>query len=114
MTQVRAYFREPRNLESFIGEARRMIADGAELEAVWTYLRATGVDLSDSITVTVELTGVVRREAKWAVCHSATWSDWFPAIVELHDSIEHALHQLAEEEPGSVIINSGSPTESSR
>lgn len=46
------------------------------------------------------------------VCHSVTWSDRFPAIVQLRDSIEHALHQLAEEGPGSVNPGPGVPAES--
>jgi hypothetical protein len=105
---IASYRPEPRDLEPFITEARRMRACGEELERVWAYLRENGIDLSDSITVTVEITGVARREAKQMVCHSQTWSDMFPAIVQLHDSVEQALNEIATEEPGVISTHAES------
>jgi hypothetical protein len=114
MDLIASYAPEPRDLTPYMVEARRMLSDGAELEAVWTYLRANEVLLSESITVTVELTGVARRDAKWMVCHSQTWSDMLPSIEQLHDSFERALVQIAEEEPNLVTFRSGEAAELKR
>jgi len=114
MTMLRSYPVEPRDLEPYITAARRMLDEGEDLETVWRYLRDNGCDIGESIDVTVKSTGMIRREAKWAVCHSATWSDVFPDIVRLHDSIEQALIQITEEEPDVVTYRSGLSAESSR
>ena len=112
MPVIASYTPEPIDLEPFIAEARRMIAGGADLEAVWGYLRQQEIWLSDSITVTVEITGVARRNAKRMVCHSQTWSDLFPSIVQLHDDLHQGLTQLAQEDPDTVSYRSGAPAES--
>jgi hypothetical protein len=114
MTLIRSYRLEPRDLQPFVDAARGLLNEGKDLETVWHELRHRGCDISDSIAVTMSVTGMIHREAKWAVCHSETWSDIFPAIVRLHDSIEQALIQIAEEEPGAITVNSGAPAESTR
>ena len=114
MTVIRSYPVEPRDLEPLIDVGRRMLDEGHDLEAVLRYLRDNGCDIGDSIDATLLLTGMIRREAKWAVCHSATWSDVFPAIVQLHDDIERALVQLAEEEPATFSYTSGTRTDSAK
>jgi len=114
MTLIASYTPDPIDLEPFLAEARRMIVDGADLEAVWGFLRRNEIWLSDSITVTVELTGVARRDAKWMVCHSQTWSDMLPSIVQLHDSAEQALNEIAEEDSGFISNRSGSHAASAR
>jgi hypothetical protein len=114
MAVIRSYVLEPRDLEPFIREARNLLADGQDFESVLRHLRESGCDLSDSISVTMSVTGKIHRDAKMAVCYSETWRDWFPAIVSLHDSLERALVQLAEEEPELVSFRSGPSEESSR
>jgi hypothetical protein len=114
MTLVRSYHREPRDLEPFIKDARNILAEGHDLESVLRHLRENGCDISDSIRVTMSVTGKIHRDAKMAVCYNDTWRDWFPAIVSLHDSLDRALAQLAEEEPELISFKSGPTEESSR
>ncbi|MEA2514039.1 MAG: hypothetical protein QOJ59_3526 [Thermomicrobiales bacterium] len=85
MNLIASYAPEPRDLEPFVAEARRLIAEGAELDEVCGCLRANNIWQSDSITIAVELTGVARRDAKRMVSHSKTWSDLLPVTEQLHD-----------------------------
>jgi len=80
-----------------IAIARQMLADGRTLEEVWRHLRATGRDMSDSIRVTMAITGLPPHEAKRALYLSVTWADMQPAVDRLQDEmIEAALSMGAE------------------
>jgi hypothetical protein len=106
MTLIRSYVVESRDLEPFVRVAKEMLAAHDDLEPIWRYLRAQGCDIGESIDVTVSITGKARQEAKWAVYHSTTWSDLYPANVRLHEDVEQALAQIAEEGSGAVQVKS--------
>jgi hypothetical protein len=95
-----------------IAASRDLLARGEDLEAVLGFLRAEDCHMGDCIDVTMELLGMQHRDAKRAVFHSQTWCDVPPVVEELHDSIERALIQLANEEPDFVSYKSGIPAES--
>jgi hypothetical protein len=90
-----------------------MLANGKNLEEVWSFLRTEGCHMGDCLDVTMALTGMSHREAKSAVFGSQTWRDFRPAVENLHDSIERALIELAEEEP-TITYRSGTRAETVR
>ena len=114
MTLIRSYRPEPRDLAPFLEVGRSMLTEGKSLEDVLRYLRDGGCHMGDSIDATMSLTGMNHRDAKWAVCHSETWRDMFPAIVQLHDDVERALSQLADDEPELITRSSEVPAKSTR
>ncbi len=114
MSIVRLGPLEPRDLEPLIATSRALIANGKDLEEVWAFLRAEGCHMGDCIDVTMALTGMRHRDAKSAVFGSQAWGDFSPAVEGLHDSIERAVIQLAEEEPDRITYRSESPAKSAR
>jgi hypothetical protein len=98
MTTPFPYKRARKELEPLVERTREQLSGGWELESVLQELRSNGYGLSDSIAITMDATGMLHRDAKWAVCRSQTWSDVFPDVVELHESLERALDELTREQ----------------
>lgn len=105
---------ESRDLDPLIASSRALLESGSDLDEVWSFLRAEGCHMGDCLDVTMALTGMSHREAKRAVFRSQTWGDFSPAVESLHDSIEQAVSELAEEDPGTITYRSGTPAETAR
>ena len=98
MVVPNSYKRARPELDPLVDLARERLSSNQDLELLWQELRSDGCNLSASIAITMDATGMSHRDAKWAVCRSQTWSDFFPRVVELHDSIERALDEIAQEQ----------------
>ena len=102
----------PSDFEPQLSAARQMLAEGADLETIWRFLREHGCDWGLSIYLTQLLTGMAHRDAKRAVYSSETWADFRPAIDHLHDSLEAAIAEL--EAAGEVEVRSTEQAAKSR
>jgi len=88
------------HLEQPIADARRLLAEGATLEAVLRHLRAAGCDMIDSKWVAMIVFGMKRHEADRALYLSDAWADLRPAI----DQIDAVMLELARQQGAEVRL----------
>src|SRR3954470_20593429 len=99
---VKAYPSPENDLNPYLREGARILNEGGSLESGRAHLRNSGLWVSDSITVTAELTGNSRREIKQLIYSSKTWREMRPRIDEFHTMIESGLSEL--EKTGDIAI----------
>jgi len=78
-----------------VAEARKLIAAGADQQAVMVFLRDRGFTRIPSVFYLRHLYGMNHAEAKTAIHYSLAWADCRETTEEFWDNAEKALDELA-------------------
>jgi len=81
--------------QAVLGDARKLMVAGADVELILLFLRDKGFDQIDSIIAIRVLTGTSHPEAKKLVHFSKAWADRFDAVQDLHQKALEASRELA-------------------
>jgi hypothetical protein len=78
-------------MNDFIGECRRLVAEGLDDEGLLEYLRRSGQSRMDAIRALVELRGLSLARAKETVHFSRTWADLRESAEEFHEFLQRTI-----------------------
>jgi hypothetical protein len=89
---------QPKPLDpEVIGDAHRLVAAGADCEAILVFLRERRFDKIDSIKTVRLLYNLSMPEAKDLIDRSAAWSDRFDSDMKFRETAIQVLRDLAAE-----------------
>ena len=77
--------------------------DGADFEALLSFMRERGVDQTDSYLILARVTGMDVGKAQKLVFQSKTWADRLESNIQLQNNLIQAIKELNEEDPNFKI-----------